>query len=526
LVFENIGIPPYTSGDHETFTIYNGVVDTIIRNNTMASHGTIENYFQTGSGSAEAVNLEFRGNLLVFGTYGMFSTGATGEAIFTTSGKVTGNSSYAENVVIGPSKPGYPTTTFVPDINAGRATGRGANEAQVAQMTAGVISGVWGACTDTTWTPDPATKCGTFTQTSNCANTRTATGTLVCSGSTPVCGTINTCVQCAQNSHCGSGQYCQNNVCITPPAAALLAAYNFSEGSGSTTADYSGNGRTGTLTGTSWVAGKYGNGLSFDPAQNSAVTIADFPPPQSITIEAWIYPTGGAGTDRMVLSKGISEYEFRIVGSLGVLQAGLGSPRFRDTVDFNNPTNLNKWYHYAYTYDVATSEAKLYRDGVLINSTTGASTVTDTTNSLMIGRSPELGSSFMGVIDEVRVWNAARTQAQIIADMNGGGGGCTDTTWTPDATNLCGNVNQTSNCGNTRTITGGVICLPTETCSNNACVPQPSRPEDRNGDGSIDVQDVLIIVQNIQTNNLAGDINSDGLVNILDVIRVVQAIGT
>ena len=52
-------------------------------------------------------------------------------------------------------------------------------------------------------------------------------------------------------------------------------AWGFSEGSGTTTADASGNGNTATLVnGPSRVAGKYGNGLSFDGA-NDNLTVAN-----------------------------------------------------------------------------------------------------------------------------------------------------------------------------------------------------------------------------------------------------------
>ncbi|HXJ53440.1 MAG TPA: hypothetical protein VNH16_18820, partial [Burkholderiales bacterium] len=45
----------------------------------------------------------------------------------------------------------------------------------------------------------------------------------------------------------------------------LVAAYGFSEGSGATTADASGNSNTGTLNGAGWTAaGHSGNALSFD----------------------------------------------------------------------------------------------------------------------------------------------------------------------------------------------------------------------------------------------------------------------
>ncbi|MCU0679963.1 MAG: type II secretion system GspH family protein, partial [Planctomycetes bacterium] len=72
------------------------------------------------------------------------------------------------------------------------------------------------ACTDTTWTPDPATYCGDATQTSNCNATRTTAGTLSCSSPTPVCNN-NICVECTDNSTCTLPQTCAGsgtpNVC-------------------------------------------------------------------------------------------------------------------------------------------------------------------------------------------------------------------------------------------------------------------------------------------------------------------------
>ncbi|MHC4356863.1 MAG: hypothetical protein ACYS0H_29540, partial [Planctomycetota bacterium] len=45
----------------------------------------------------------------------------------------------------------------------------------------------------------------------------------------------------------------------------VLGAWLFDEGTGSTTADVSGNGNDGTLIGgPAWVAGQFGNALEFD----------------------------------------------------------------------------------------------------------------------------------------------------------------------------------------------------------------------------------------------------------------------
>ena len=49
-------------------------------------------------------------------------------------------------------------------------------------------------------------------------------------------------------------------------APALVAAYSFDAGSGTTLADLSGNGNNGAISGATWsTSGKYGKALSFDP---------------------------------------------------------------------------------------------------------------------------------------------------------------------------------------------------------------------------------------------------------------------
>ena len=55
----------------------------------------------------------------------------------------------------------------------------------------------------------------------------------------------------------------------------LVAAYSFSEGTGTTVADASGNGNTGTIVNATWTtSGKYGDALVFN-GTNARVTITD-----------------------------------------------------------------------------------------------------------------------------------------------------------------------------------------------------------------------------------------------------------
>ena len=73
----------------------------------------------------------------------------------------------------------------------------------------------------------------------------------------------------------------------------LKAAYDFSEGSGSTTADGSGNGNTGTITGATWSnTGFKGNCLDFNGSGNNVLVSESGSLDLALlmTLEAWVNP--------------------------------------------------------------------------------------------------------------------------------------------------------------------------------------------------------------------------------------------
>src|SRR5262245_6526417 len=77
---------------------------------------------------------------------------------------------------------------------------------------------------------------------------------------------------------------------------------------------------------------------------------------------------------------------------------------------------VNTWTHLAATYDGA--ELRFYVNGVLVESHAQTGTLATSSNPLQIGGDSLYGQYFNGRIDEVRVYNTARTEAEIQTDMN------------------------------------------------------------------------------------------------------------
>ena len=84
----------------------------------------------------------------------------------------------------------------------------------------------------------------------------------------------------------------------------------------------------------------------------------------------------------------------------------------------------NEWYHVAATIDARNDSVKLFLNGTEIRRSNfkGQNNLTKTTLPFRIGCSHEEEisehASFAGLIDEVRIWNIARTEKQIRSDMN------------------------------------------------------------------------------------------------------------
>jgi hypothetical protein len=202
-----------------------------------------------------------------------------------------------------------------------------------------------------------------------------------------------------------------------PPPSSPVAAYSFSEGTGTTAGDTSGYGNTGTIGNATWtVAGKYGSALVFN-GSSARVTIphsASLALTTGMTLEAWVYPTNVSAAWRDVIMKGSDEYYLVATSSSGppaVAGSNLGGALIGSSA-----LPANTWSHLAGTYDGTT--LRLYVNGVQVASRAQTGSIATTTNPLQIGGDSSFGQYFQGTIDEFRIYNRALTATEIQNDMN------------------------------------------------------------------------------------------------------------
>ncbi|KPL24302.1 MAG: hypothetical protein AMJ75_03995, partial [Phycisphaerae bacterium SM1_79] len=200
-------------------------------------------------------------------------------------------------------------------------------------------------------------------------------------------------------------------------SASLVGYWALDEGSGTTAQDSSGNNNHGALMGDpQWVAGQVGGALQFDgvddwvevPHHDSLTVDSE------VTVAAWIYAerhTGpGGATWQGVFAKGNTNRSYSLYteasGALHFSTAGIGT--------LSDPTlPLNEWVHVcamvaggAHRYYVNGAPAGQGGSGIILP---GASD----TESVMIGTTHEGSREFLGMIDEVRVYDHALTEAEV-----------------------------------------------------------------------------------------------------------------
>ncbi len=226
-------------------------------------------------------------------------------------------------------------------------------------------------------------------------------------------------------------------------SAEVTQLYNFAPGptgywkmdenTGTTINDSSGNANTGTFSGAGkgWGAGKYGAAGTFD-GSNAIVDIGNSSSiggMKNITVEAWFYKTPVQTVSSNIVSKTSGAdnitYLINFDGTSSNIRffAGSNTPGGYDFATTAAPSN-NAWHHVAGVDDG--TKVYIYIDGVLKNSTVKINgAMINGANDACIGGYSDAGNcnvanKWSGKIDEVKIYDYARTQGQIIEDMNAG----------------------------------------------------------------------------------------------------------
>jgi uncharacterized protein YjdB len=141
------------------------------------------------------------------------------------------------------------------------------------------------------------------------------------------------------------------------------------------------------------------------------------------TIEAWVRPTWAANTrppgnptivGMRPVEWWMARYSFHLNNALDGLGMWNGSSYNSVAFSFTQ----NQWYHVAFVY--STTNCAVYVDGNFVGNTNNGIAASNTGIPLRIGIADNVGfnESWLGDIEEVRVWNTQRTETQLEDNMN------------------------------------------------------------------------------------------------------------
>lgn len=201
---------------------------------------------------------------------------------------------------------------------------------------------------------------------------------------------------------------------------------------GDTVADLSPQGNDAIIHGNAEsVEGKYGEAMSFDGADDFLeVPISDtltFTEGTTFTAQAWIKtedaPTQNDGVVGTYRQSTDAFWNISVSGDNAATRGYMGF-NLRDVGRANStnisspgPLNDGEWHHLVGVRDQDTKKAGFYVDGKLIDEVADQTGDIDSGQPVWIGE--HLQRYYMGIIDEVMIWDRALSEAEIGQAMLG-----------------------------------------------------------------------------------------------------------
>jgi len=152
---------------------------------------------------------------------------------------------------------------------------------------------------------------------------------------------------------------------------------------------------------------------------------------QSFTVEAWMNVSDTFATNRKPFffagpagGNNTSDIEFYVFDNTTktIYLLFNRSGAFRATAQWNNVMLFNQWFHIAVSYDHSAGNATLYMNGVSQGTVTIGSVTQRSNSTIAWGAIDQAGfgtlNGFNDKIDQMRIWNDARTAAEIMSNRN------------------------------------------------------------------------------------------------------------
>lgn len=166
-----------------------------------------------------------------------------------------------------------------------------------------------------------------------------------------------------------------------------------------------------------------GNALDFDgtddmvvcstvPAMFSNIATNDF------TIEAWVNPRGSLFTRIFFAQPSTTNFTALSTSTGNVIYFYVVVNGTTYSVATTAGIPQNQWTHVAARWTAATNSTEVFFNGVLQTGANGGTSSTGTNGLMVLGSRPGGAQFFNGALDEVRVWNEARTACEISNNMN------------------------------------------------------------------------------------------------------------
>ena len=153
--------------------------------------------------------------------------------------------------------------------------------------------------------------------------------------------------------------------------------------------------------------------LDYVEMTNSSVVIAN---KTAFSMSCWVYPEVNTNHGGIIGFRNNSDADFYL---LQLQNTNNIEARFRNSSNITydivaaNALDFNQWQHLAFTYDG--SYIRLYKNGIIVDSTVANGTIIQNTQSFMLGALDWQGSLFHlnGRLDEIRLWDVALSQTEI-----------------------------------------------------------------------------------------------------------------